>query len=624
MSNEYDVVIMGGGPSGSTLAAILARQTSLTVGLFEQEIFPREHIGESMNSPLIPVLSYSGALKKIMDSDCYIGPKPGGFVAWDPGYEDPWCVILNRGMYDEHGILSFAVHVNRSEFDQLLLEHAREVGVDVHEGVPVVGVERSGDRSLVRFDDGSEVECKIFVEASGRTTSILGVKKQFLSDYKNIAIWNHFVGGKPLEEMQGDWNIYRGQTTRIPGLKGEQWVPIGSFACDDGWFWYIPVPKMVMGKRVMTHSVGLVTDPKILSTAPNKRYTDMSVFMDKIKEVPLLCDLMADAQPISDKILTATNYSMLSEQICNYDEKWILLGDSAFFVDPLFSTGVGLGVTNAAAVSFLIDTTLNSSLPEQYVRDMWYDYQQRSRTTALTLSVCLDQWYHGIARKHPDSIYWRSRRGSVPEVDLRDKTFFFVGNGETTNMTEYDYTGDRSRWIDALKDLIPSVPSSLHFLKHFWESRSPRVAELKLRDPIDGFSASNPLRDSLRLKDQNGQELSPQTRVSLDPRVVIRASALLGQFQASRLTAPEFWTDPLQNAHLVENVPPYLECERFYFADHPEEIEVPFLEAEEEGNAVAALLRDGGQCYSDLKKLITPEQRSLVGRLHNAGMLVLS
>jgi hypothetical protein len=66
-----------------------------------------------------------------------------------------------------------------------------------------------------------------------------------------------------------------------------------------------------------------------------------------------------------------------------------------------------------------------------------------------------------------------------------------------------------------------------------------------------------------------------------------------------------------------------MECKRFYFSDRPDDVQVPFLEDEENGDAVASLLRDGGLCYGDLKKLITPKQRSLVGRLHNAGMLVI-
>lgn len=624
MSKEYDVIIMGGGPSGATLGAILARRTPLKVGLFEQENFPREHIGESLNQVPIPVLSYSGALPKILQSDCYIGPKPGGFLAWDPGHEAPWCIILNREVYDELGILNFTFHVNRSEFDKLLLDHARDMGVDVHEGKAVTSAQRSGDRTRVQLNDGSEAECRIFVEASGRTTSITGIKKQYLSDYKNIAIWNHFVGGKPIQDLPGDWNIYRSKQTHIPGLKGEDWVPIGSFACDDGWFWYIPVPKTVKGKRLVTHSVGLVTDPKILSSSPDKQYTDMNIFLAKVRQIPILRDLMADAEAISDKVLTATNYSMISDEICSYDEMRILLGDAAFFVDPLFSTGVGLSITGAASVSFLIDATLNSSLPEQSKRDLWYDYQQRSRTTALTLSICLDQWYHGIARKNPDSIFWRSRSGVVPDVDLRDKTFFFVGNGETTNLVEYDYTGERQRWIEALKDLTPAAPSNLHFIKHFWKSRSPHEPEMRLRDPLDGLSAADPYRDTLRLKDQNGQEFVPETKITLDPGVAVRSSVLLGQFQASRMAPPKFWTDPLQYDYLLDSVPPYLECQRFFFKDSPNQVEVPFLDEFENGTEVYALLQDGSHTYDELKKLISSKQRSLVGRLHHAGMLVIS
>lgn len=616
MNKEYDVIIMGGGPAGSTLGAILARRTFLKVGLFEQEFFPREHIGESLNAVLIPVLSYSGVLEKVLRSDCYSAPKPGGFYAWDPEHEDPYCLIFNSGMYDRSGILNFSIHVNRSEYDKVLLDHARDLGVDVHEGAVVVGVQRLGDKTQVRLEDGSEAACRIFVEASGRTTSIMGVKKQFLSDYKNIAIWNHFVNAKPAHELPGDWNIFRNKKSRIPGVKGEDWLVIGNFACDDGWFWYIPVPKMVMGKRVLTHSVGLVTDPKILATSPEKRYTDMSVLLAKIRQVPLLKDLMAEAEAISDKTLTATNYSMISEQICNYDEKWILLGDAAFFVDPLFSTGVGFSITGAASVSFLIDATLNSSMPEQHKRDLWYDYQQRMRTTALTMSICVDQWYHGIARKNPDSMYWRSRRGDIPEVDLRDKTFFFAGNGETTSLAEYDYTGDRSRWIETLKDLSPG---SLHFLKRFWQSHSPQEREMRLKNPVDGLQASNPLRKQLKLKDGNGSEFSPETIISIHPKVDLRSSVLLGHLQARSLVTPEYWSDPLKHEAMLDAVPAYFPCQRFYFKDRPDDVEVPFLEREY-GVELYNLLQ-GAHTYAELKQLVTPDQRSLMGRLHSAGML---
>jgi hypothetical protein len=366
-----------------------------------------------------------------------------------------------------------------------------------------------------------------------------------------------------------------------------------------------------------------VTDPKILSTSPEKRYTDMEVFLARIRQIPLLRDLMADARPISDKVLTATNYSMISDTICNYDEKWILLGDAAFFVDPLFSTGVGLAIGDAATVSFMIEATLDSSLPEQYKRDLWYDYQQRMRTTALTLSICVDQWYHGIARKNTDSIYWRSRRGMIPTVDLRDKTFFFIGNGETTNMTEYDYTGDRQRWIEALKDISPSAPSELHFMKRFWHSRSAQEPDMALKDPSDGLKASDPKRNRLIIKDAGGNELATDTRLALHANVAVRSSVLLGQMQARRVTTPEYWKAPLENEHEVEAVPHYLDCHRFYFKDRPDEVEVPFLDELEDGLKVYDLLQKGGHSYAELQQLVSSRQRSLVGRLQNAGMLMI-
>lgn len=625
MLKEYDVIIMGGGPAGATLAAILSRHTALKVGLFEQDVFPREHIGESLISMVLPVLAYSGALPAILQSNCYVGPKPGGIYAWDPGYEDPWCLIFDHEMYEKFDILNFAIHVNRSEFDYLLLNHAKSLGVDVYEGSAIVGIERIGEKTLVSTSDGSEAYCKIFVDASGRDKSVTGARKKFLSDYKNIAIWNHFIGGKTANDLDGDWNIFRGKKTRIKGLVSEEWSAILNVACDDGWFWYIPVPKIIQGKRVLTHSVGLVTDPKILSSSPEKRYSDLNYFFSKIQTVPILCDLMEEAQAISDKPLTATNYSMVSESICDFDEKWILLGDSAFFVDPLFSTGVGLAMIAATSVSFLIRSTFDPSISEQLKRDLWYDYQQRMRTAALTFSISVDQWYHGIARKNPSADFWRSRRGDIPPADLRHKTFIMLGNGSITSLAEYDYTGDKNRWIEALMYYSPDS-SGLHFLKQFWQSRSPQEQQLAITNSLDGLKASDPNSDQLTFLGKDGSELYLDTVIRIDPHVANRSSILLGQLgqpQARQMATAEFWSDPLNNLRQFDTIPPYLECQRFYCTNHPDDVEVPFLDEYEKGLQLFELLKSKQFTYGELKTIIPSEQRSLVGRLFNAGMLLI-
>lgn len=278
-------------------------------------------------------------------------------------------------------------------------------------------------------------------------------------------------------------------------------------------------------------------------------------------------------------------------------------------------------MVGAASASFLIDATLNPSLSEQQKRDLWYDYQQRMRTTAITLSICIDQWYHGIARKNPESIYWKSRRGEIPAVDLRDKTFFFVGNTETTSLAEYEYTGDRNRWIETLMQM--SSQSRLHFMKPFWSTHSAADTPLSMKNPLDGLKASDAYSDRLMLRALTGNEFAPETRISLNPNVAIRSSLLLGQMQARRITSPEFWQDPLSHEGMLAAVPHFLDCQRFYFTDRPDEVEVPFLEDQERGIALHALLQGDGQTYADLKIQVSPEQRSLIGRLHNAGMLTI-
>ena len=405
---SYDVVIAGGGPGGATLAAMLAKISSLSVGLFEKDFFPREHIGESLIARLTMLLERSGALEKVMASDCWVS-KPGGFFSWDPGQDPLFTRFFAHEDYRRDGVQRWAMHVNRSEFDQILFEHARDLGVTCVEGIGVTSVERHGDESTVHFDDGGHARCRIFVDATGRQTSVLKKRRAFLSTYKNIAVWNHFVGGKPAQSLDGDWNIFR-----------DVGAPIGNFACDDGWFWYIPVRKTVMGERMTTHSVGLVTDPKILANRGGAHQHGRVAA--KARSVPRLGDLMADAHPISDKVLTATNYSMISAELCSAEEGWLLVGDVAFFVDPLFSSATTLAVAMGAQAACVIDGTLNASLDATSRQDLWDDYNRRFRTTAKTLALMIDQWYHAIGRAHPDSIFARLR-GQWPTVDLREDTF---------------------------------------------------------------------------------------------------------------------------------------------------------------------------------------------------------
>ena len=562
---SYDVVVAGGGPGGATLAAMLAKISSLKVGLFEKDFFPREHIGESLIPRLTMLLERSGALEKVLASDCWV-TKPGGFFSWDPGQDPLYTRFFAHEDYRRDGVQRWAMHVNRSEFDQILFEHARDLGVTCVEGVGVTSVERNGDASTVFFDDGAQAQCRIFVDATGRQTSVLKKRRAFLSSYKNIAVWNHFAGGKPAQSLDGDWNIFR-----------DVGAPIGNFVCDDGWFWYIPVRKTVMGQRMTTHSVGLVTDPKILSE-PGKRYTDMDVFLAKARSVPRLGELMADAHPISDKVLTATNYSMISGELCSAEEGWLLVGDVAFFVDPLFSSATTLAVAMGAQAACVIDGTLNSSLDATARQDLWDDYNARFRTSAKTLALMIDQWYHAIGRAHPDSIFAKLR-GQWPTLDLRDDTFPALLNLSVLDML-FDFgipEAEGERWTD------------LFVGSKFFD---PAASE----DPLPGAT------------------------VRLDEDVAVRPGALLASSPWPIHPPADYWRDPVSNGDRFMKDVSFFDCDRFYSASDPAGWTVPFVDRFDQGATLFERLRAGPEPFGQLTESLNQRQQKLLQRLLRYGL----
>ncbi|MFI6094747.1 NAD(P)/FAD-dependent oxidoreductase [Lentzea sp. NPDC051213] len=418
ISSEYDVVIMGGGPAGSTLGAILARRTDLRVAIFEKELFPREHIGESFAHTMIPALEQSGALEKVLASECWIKKFGGGVFNWG---DTPMVAFFDQPNYLKDGVHRFAIHVNRSEFDDILLKHAGEVGVEVFEETSVSGFSSDADGCTVTLKNGTEVRAKYFVDASGRRNSIAAKqKREWLSGYRNIAIWQHFLGGKNVQDLPGDWNIFA----------PDNLSPIGCFAFRDGWCWYIPVPKVINGERKVTHSIGIVTIPEILKQ-DGYDFTDQKTFLETVKEVPYLKDLIADVEPVSEKMLTATNYSMINGKFSDFDERWLLAGDASYFVDPLFSSGAGFAVNMAANAAMVIEQTLSGNLDEQSMRDLWSDYDDGWHGMAENFALSIDQWYHALGNASPDSIYW-TNRGTSPDLDIQERTFDVLINTAVT------------------------------------------------------------------------------------------------------------------------------------------------------------------------------------------------
>jgi flavin-dependent dehydrogenase len=573
--SEYDVIIMGGGPAGSTLGALLAKRTNLRIALFEKESFPREHIGESFAHPIVPVLEESGALAKVLASDCWV-KKFGGVFNWA---ETPMVGFFDHRSVMEDGVFRWSMHVNRAEFDHILLDHAADLGVEVFQETSVSKFESNADGCEVTLKDGQTVRAGYFVDASGRRNSIATKqKREWLSGYRNIAIWQHFLGGKTVQTLPGDWNIFR-----EPDVSA-----IGCFAFKDGWCWYIPVPKTINGERKITHSIGIVTIPEVLKQE-GLDFTDQKTFMRTVQQVPFLKDMIEDVVPVSDKMLTATNYSMISEKFADLDERWILIGDSSYFVDPLFSSGVAFAVNQAANAALLIEATFNSELNAQDKQDLWRDYDEGWHGMAETFALSIDQWYHALGKDNPDSIYWH-HRGDGPDLDIQEHTFdVLLNTAVTPNLMQVITnapamgTGPLSRAVDKAGESGLDHDIALCL--------APQVA----------------VRQSVALDVPGFKAFVPAPPFSLDAD--------------AKANNAHYWKDPIAHGDVV----PALSAKpagahRFYRLDQPDAPEVRGLD--QEGAAeLSEILQSGSATMNQLEEKLTLPQNQLLKRLVRAGIV---
>jgi flavin-dependent dehydrogenase len=307
-----DVVVIGGGPAGATTSTLIA-QRGHRVQLFERQRFPRYHIGESLIPETYWVLERLGMLPKLQRSH-FVKKHSVQFVNAQGKESAPFYFSDNK----PHEC-SQTWQVVRSEFDQMMLENAREHGVDAREGVHVQEVLFDGERAVgVRvLEDGAtrEVPARVVVDASGQN----GMLMRRLG----LRVWD------PVLDKGAIWTYWRG-AYRDTGRDEGATVVIQS-GDRKGWFWYIPLHDDIV-------SVGVVAPFDHLFRG---RADHEATYQEEVASCPGVRQRLAGAERATGYFATR-DYSYRSTRVAG--DGWVLVGDAFGFLDPLYSSGVLLAL----------------------------------------------------------------------------------------------------------------------------------------------------------------------------------------------------------------------------------------------------------------------------------------
>jgi flavin-dependent dehydrogenase len=324
VGDACDVLVVGGGPAGATIAALLA-QRGLDVVVLEKDHHPRFHIGESLlpfNIPLFERLGVAAEVERI------------GMPKWGVDFVSP---VHQRAVTFEFAdawdkSLPSSFQVRRSELDHILIRNAAAKGARVSEGWRVTDLDlehAEGVEVTAKNEAGGQrrVQARFLVDASGRDTLVankLGLKDRNRR-HASAAVYGHFTGARRQEgRAEGNITIF--------------WF-------DHGWIWFIPLSDG-------TTSIGAVCPPDYLKT----RKTDVTTFFQQtIAQAPALAERLAGATLTGPATATG-NYSYRARSMVG--RNYMLVGDAYAFIDPVFSTGVYLAMISAFRAADTVTTVL--------------------------------------------------------------------------------------------------------------------------------------------------------------------------------------------------------------------------------------------------------------------------
>ncbi len=351
----YDIAIIGGGPAGSTAAALLARAGRRVI-VFEREKFPRFHIGESLLPFSMKAFSRLELHEKLLRA---------GFLKKFGGEIFGACSETGTKFYFKDGYRSQTDHayqVTRADFDKVLLDHAAESGAEVHEETSVSRVEFLKDAvELSVKSNGSSrtVRTQYVIDASGRN-SVLGRQFKIKTTYdhlQKLSIFAHYDDVWRAEGIDGTLTLL------IRGI--------------DRWFWIIPLTT----ERT---SIGIVLDSE---TFRKSKLSAEDFLEQALAEQPIIAKRMTNARRASEVYVEA-DFSYRSARL--QGDRWLLAGDAAGFIDPIFSSGVFLAVFSGERCADVLNAILDHP---RKARGLFASYERAVNRAMDIYLRFVNAWY---------------------------------------------------------------------------------------------------------------------------------------------------------------------------------------------------------------------------------------